>query len=168
VPFLTYQELRRQEPSPLVLEGMRIKDLDDLSILLQLDGDQPKSLTEILRQADQEYLRVEKRHLSRSLEKGHAIVTINPFPDDLRRLENRVRAKLDKILTNPNQKEEAEKLLPQGDRLFAFGREQVCIDSWVQDGWYRWKITRPREGRQAELISEGGGPDMPPELKRFR
>jgi hypothetical protein len=91
-----------------------------------------------LRSAEQEYLEMELRHTSRTVNaERHLMVTIRPFQEEVSKLEDRVWAKLNSILTYDRQQREARKQLPAKGMLFPFGQAKTTIEIWQNGGWYR-------------------------------
>jgi hypothetical protein len=132
---------------------------------LPLYNDQPEVLKMIFRRAEQEYLEMELRHTSRTVNnraERHLLVTIRPFQEELSQLEERVWAKLNAIFYVYNQQGAAQKQLPGRGMLFPFGDSNATIEMWQEGSWYYWKVIRG-----AETHEEGNGAQLPRRYQRF-
>jgi tRNA A-37 threonylcarbamoyl transferase component Bud32 len=146
-------------------DAILVGDIDDLKRTLPLYNDQPEVLKMIFRRAEQEYLEMELRHTSRTVNnraERHLLVTIRPFPEELSQLEERVWAKLNAIFTYYNQPGAAQKQLPARGMLFPFGDSNATIEMWQEGSWYYWKVIR-----DAETHEEGNGAQLPRRYQRF-
>jgi tRNA A-37 threonylcarbamoyl transferase component Bud32 len=162
--------------------GLMIGDIDELATTVPLGGDRFKSVRQTLLGADREYLEMELRHTSRHKDPaGHLIVTIAPFPDELKRLEDSTWAKFDSILRFDHQERERfRSQLPARGRLFAFGQGQTHIELWHDDSMYHWRVlpndfvlrnaaVGPSQGSSSGLpfTESGDGPQLPRRYQRF-
>src|SRR5262249_28331204 len=91
------------------------------------------------------------------------LVTIAPFPEEVKDLEDRCWAKLDTVLFF-NQKEPAKQQLPPRGRLFPFGKEHTTIELWHGGNWYHWKVVGSDPDAKA---IEGNGTQLPRMYQRF-
>jgi len=158
-------ELLNPRPAALLF------NVDRLTVTPLLSADQIATIRQILHEAEQEYLALERRHASRrrSIEPnsfGHVLVTISPFREEVISLEDRVWSKLDSIL-NPNQRVTAKKQLPPHGELFAFGHGECRIEIWDEGAAYHWKI-HYRADNGAGIMGDGSsGARLPAEYQRF-
>jgi hypothetical protein len=167
--------LARAGTSKTSFEGLLVGDVDELATTLPLYGNQLETIQKILQGAEREYLEMELRHTSRTINAARRLtVTIGPFPDEVSQLEERVWAKLNGVLTFKNQKEEARKQLPPRGALFRFGKTNATIEIWQNGGWYYWSIrVHPSDGigspppPDSEIRQEGNGAQLPRSYQRF-
>jgi hypothetical protein len=144
-------------------EAILVGDIDDLKRTLPLYNDQPEVLKMVFRRAEQEYLEIELRHTSRTVNaERHLLVTIRPFSEEVSQLEERVWAKLNAIFTMYNQQGAAQKQLPARGMLFPFGKGKATLEIWEDGSWYYWKVAR-----DAETQEEGNGTQLPRRYQRF-
>jgi serine/threonine protein kinase len=173
------EEQKKQEKKRVQLEGLVLGNPDELiGLWEEVDTD---NLKRILASADREYLELEQRHTSRMVSRDagsedHLLVTISAFPQEAIRLENRVWAKLTKLLRavfddcldedTKRKIEEAKEQLPPRGALFAFGQEEARIEIWREGVWYYWKVSRTAAGKE-EPIEQGNGTELPRRYQRF-
>ena len=148
-------------------------DLD----LLHTFGNQRSSIETVFRTADREYLKLEALHTKYEHDvTSDLIVTIAPFPEELKTLEDRVWAQLSTLNLDFQR---AKQLLPIRGGLFPYGAKQVMIAlNWTNDGGYRWCLLPPDGDEQTRRVDGNFRPEqskrayerdreIPPEYIRF-
>jgi hypothetical protein len=135
--------------------------------VLELYGQEYTSINNVFRAADQEYLMIEARHTRANYDDATSdlVVTVMPFSEELKSLEDRVWLQMAAILEK-QRLEKAKLLLPLRGSLFPFGKEKVKIAlNWTNDGGYRWRLL--------PVADDGGlppyqrGRELPIEYVRF-
>jgi hypothetical protein len=155
-------ELREPEP-----QALQIGDLNVLTATLSLYYPQPAQIRQILQEAERDYLEIEQRHTERKVDGTRLQVTISPFAEEVSQLEDRVRAKLDSILTSRDQREKAEKQLPPRGQLFPFGKGETSMTFWREGAWYHWQINRGSAAGGEQRREQGSGTQLPGRYQRF-
>jgi tRNA A-37 threonylcarbamoyl transferase component Bud32 len=167
---------RSLAPRHLVLKALRAPDLDELRTTLPLFDRQPESLAKVLSRADADYLDLEARHTSRQVDKaGHLRITIGSFSNEVRDLEDRLRANLDNILIYGDQSRRLSLQMPHG-KLFPYGMWNYAIEIWQTDDCYHWKEIYTGSSTQdgssktephGTIVEEGNGKQLPRKYQRF-
>ncbi len=170
-------------------QGLTFELHDDWTRTASLTRSQAEDVKKILLAADQEYLEMERSHTRSSNPSmtpagTNVELTINPFPDEIKQLEDRVWAKLEAIVPNriqwgDNSHDNFMKQLPQKGSLFTFGKTETKLtisrDLW---NWYHWTVIRELEpppansglihtGPPGTQKEEGNGQTLPRRYKRF-
>jgi tRNA A-37 threonylcarbamoyl transferase component Bud32 len=139
-------------------------------------------INDILRAADQDYLKIEHRYTKRvatntvhadpvtRINYAKAVkVTVMPFVKELNELENRVWKQIETTLGEGNfRTDKARQLLAIRGSLFPFGTEEVTVE--LEEMWpqttrgYRWRLTKPGDPGEGQWFT---GPQLPAEYARF-
>jgi hypothetical protein len=132
---------------------------------LGLYGDQLDKITDIFRAADQEYLEIEARHTRPEvLQRMRCKVTVSPFEEELKKLEDRVWLQLQTVLNFMGQMENARKLLPLRGSLFPLGKDATTIEIVREGNEYRWRTSKLADQGPGQWFR---GPQLPKEYARF-
>jgi len=140
---------------------------------IMLYNDQPNAIQKIFRTADEEYQKLELRYTKRtpSFDKGASVsytITILPFKQELKGLEERVWSQVGTVLNFPGQMDSARTLLPMRGSLFPFGTEEISIHlSRINNqggNLYRWRVTKPGDPGTGQWFQ---GKKLPEEYARF-
>ncbi len=143
--------------------------------LLILHDTQTIKLNRILRSSYRQYLALEEQHLDREWnEAGRQIVTIDPFVDDILKLENEFWTAADEAL-NVRQQHLARANLrlfprkitgqvfePNSYLLGWGGQGEVQLTFWKVGHWHHW------EAKYGSLQIAGRGPELPVALRPYR
>jgi tRNA A-37 threonylcarbamoyl transferase component Bud32 len=133
--------------------------------LLSLYNAQPHQIAEILRSADEEYLKLEAKHTRLGADDGkHRKVKVLAFKEELKELEKRVWTQLEAVL-QPYQVQKAKELLPIRGALFPFGQKQVDLEFCIAEHGYGWRVL-PEDLEQGTPPYQYG-PELPVEYARF-
>jgi hypothetical protein len=130
---------------------------------LSLTSEQAKRLDEVLRSADEDYLKLEAEHSQRQQDGSQVKVTILPFTKEVGALEERVWKQLG-VALDQWQLRQARELLPLHGSLFPFGNDEVTIEIEPAQRGVRWRVMRggaPGKGVWFE------GDNLPQEYHRF-
>jgi serine/threonine protein kinase len=109
---------------------------------LDTTADQQQLVDAILRYADQDYLREESIHTTfkpQSNLRCEAIV--GPFPEELKKLEERVWSQLETALGREHVEKIRPLLAPNGS-LFPYGKERVRIEIEYDPAASEWRFTK--------------------------
>jgi tRNA A-37 threonylcarbamoyl transferase component Bud32 len=133
-----------------------------------MDVNSAASVQEIFRSADDEYLKIEARHTTALAITDGVAVTVHPFVEELKVLEERVWAQLEAVLSEP-QMAKTRKLLPIRGSLFPYGKDTVTIQlkyvrSGFGDDWY-WRETKTGDLDNVQWGKREGS--LPVEYRRF-
>jgi len=143
--------------------------------LINVAPDAREAINEILRSADQAYLKIEQRYAKRTVDKlGNPTVTVMPFKEELKNLEDRVWLQLQAVFPGPTFKgagrpmqwefEKARTLLPIHGSLFPFGTEEITIELARKPDGFRWRLSKPGDPGMGQWFN---GPQLPEEYARF-
>jgi tRNA A-37 threonylcarbamoyl transferase component Bud32 len=132
---------------------------------LTLYAHQQQQIDEILRTADEQYLKLESRHtrLGDSDEKEGRRVTVLPFKDELKQLEDRTWAQLESIL-DVAQSRQARQLLPIRGSLFPLGQEKVEMEFCRTEQGFGWRVLPEGDDGKPPFTY---GQRLPREYQRF-
>src|SRR5262249_41668237 len=98
---------------------------------------------------------------------GRMTVTIRPFPQEVKQLEERFWAKLDALLRFTGLSlQDVHKQIPEGT-LFPFGKEPVHIELWRTNNTFFGKATRGDPVAKEARVEEFSGPKLPQMYERF-
>jgi hypothetical protein len=154
------------DSSKLPLLGQKHHDLET-SLNLQNNWQVSQNVTEIFRSTEAEYVQLEARFTKRERNIGRVTVTIRPFAQEVKQVEERFWAKLEPQLSRSSHgPEPARKLIPEGS-LFPFGKEQVRIELWHTQNTYHGKVTRGEPDAKESRVEEFSGPRIPQMYERF-
>jgi tRNA A-37 threonylcarbamoyl transferase component Bud32 len=133
---------------------------------LLASGDQARQANAILRTADEEYLKIEARHTERALvENGIVTITVLPFQEELKTLEDRVWSQLATVFVYDYQLRRVKQLLPMRGSLFPFGTDAITIQIRNErNGWFHWRVSKPGDPAKGQW---NYGAELPPEYRRF-
>jgi tRNA A-37 threonylcarbamoyl transferase component Bud32 len=132
-----------------------------------------EDVRQVFESTEAEYLALEARFTKRERKEGNRIrVTIRSFEKDAKDLEKLFFDKLQSA-THGSFMVDIHRQLPE-NRLFPFGRQEVRIELWREDGQYHGKVSQevlegqPPEAKMVEkAVEEFSGPALPPMYKRF-
>ncbi len=141
--------------------------------------DRENKIRGLLRTADQEYLKLELRYTKRVVNSGDkgpvkAAVTVMPFKNELKTLEDRVWGQLGVVFDQYPQYDlgNARKMLSIRGSLFPFGTEEVIIGlsqhdrevNGIRVKVFRWRFSKPGDPGDGQWFES---PQLPPEYARF-
>ncbi len=116
---------------------------------LELSPEKIQQFNAILQTAFRECFAAEAKHTTQHLTKdGHLISRIEPFPDEVQTIGNRLRSKLDHVLTPQQQriarfnlglKFDGVQIAKPGPIAWA-GQNSVEIEIWRTGTWYHWHV----------------------------
>jgi tRNA A-37 threonylcarbamoyl transferase component Bud32 len=131
-----------------------------------LGDQQDQQLGDVLRAADQDYLKLEGRNTRVAMDGDKRIVTIAPFKQEVDTIEARVRSQINTLmLRQPYQiQERVLKLLALHGPYFPFGQEKVQILLQRTDDGFAWGLIS-NEAQGEPLLNHG--PRLPKEYERF-
>jgi tRNA A-37 threonylcarbamoyl transferase component Bud32 len=126
-----------------------------------------RDIDEVFRTTESEYVQLEARFTKLERDQGRVTVTIRPFPQEAKQLEERFWAKLDSLLrfTGVNM-QDVHKQIPEGS-LFPFGKEPVRIELWRTMDLYHGKVTRGEDAAKEPRVEEFSGAKLPAMYERF-
>lgn len=128
-------------------------------VVARLGANQAAMIDEVLAKNYDAFLLVEKEHIQRKTnDEGQQVVTIEPFPKELARLENDFWTEVDKIVHDDRIRGELREQLPRS-ALFPHGQGKLEVAIWKVGAWYYYKNPRNHEPSH--------GPELPPSLKRL-
>jgi tRNA A-37 threonylcarbamoyl transferase component Bud32 len=130
---------------------------------LVLYGQQDQQLADVLRAADQDYLKLEGRNTRVTMNGDKRIVSIEPFKQEVDLIEARVLSQIKTVL-EPYQAPKALKLLALHGSLFPFGQEKVQIQLQRTEDGFAWSLISD-VGQGEPLLNHG--PRLPKEYERF-
>jgi serine/threonine protein kinase len=150
----------------------------DPKVLGLFVSQQEDEIRNILRVADEEYLKIEQRFTRRedpfdvtdvvpaATKPTKAVkVTVLPFKQELKALEDRVYAQIGAVVYNAQPTmDKARKLLPMRSSLFPFGTEEVTIEITQTDSGYRWRFSKPGDPGRGQWFA---GKQIPDDYARF-
>ena len=137
----------------------------DIHLIGFLYMNQEREISDVFRVADQEYLKIEQRHTKREIANdGTLIVTVMPFKEELKSLEDRVWSQLQVLLRFNDQYTKAQKLLPVRGSLFPFGTEEITIEISRTPDRFRWRLSKPGDRGKGQWFS---APHLPDDYAHF-
>jgi hypothetical protein len=179
VAIVTVREVRLDEllrSTHPVRHGILMNKYDDLNATLHFEQWGARDdVRKVFESTEQEYLALEARYTKRERKAdGHLTVTIGKFPEEVKQLESRFFKKLESMYAINHLMNQIRGLLPENS-LFPFGKEEVRIELWRDNGQYHGKVYRKfPEGaltgqmKQVEQpVEEFSGPELPMMYKRF-
>jgi predicted Ser/Thr protein kinase len=126
--------------------------------------DQNQQIEAILRFADQEYLRLELAKTDYQVSTNtRCSVTVKPFPEELKKLEDRVWSQLETAFGKNQLEKIKPQMFPNGS-LFPYGTEKVSIDIERDVNTGTWRFARLSDSGLGKS-SQGGF--LPEEYVRF-
>jgi hypothetical protein len=142
----------------------------DLATTLHLDRfGFDDDVRRIFESTEAEYLALESRFTKRERKEGNLIrVTIRSFDKQAKDLEDLFFKKLQSA-THGSLMVDIHRQLPE-NKLFPFGRQEVRIELWQEDGQYHGKVTQEDPAGkpgQEQTVEEFSGLELPPMYKRF-
>jgi predicted Ser/Thr protein kinase len=176
VPPETPSAMMNFEPSPAWSLGPNGPTLtESFNRVLGLRPQQADHVNMALKAIYKESLELEARNSSRETDDaGHVVININPYPQQMARLEDRLWLQLDGILNTQQQtiarlnlnlhpRTEApvavRELVSPG--FFGYGKTGARIELWRVGMWHHWKV-------QARGQSDSSSaPQLPIEYRRF-
>jgi hypothetical protein len=178
-------ELAQAADSPWQMTELGPAITDRFAEDLRLDSEQQKQFDNVLQETFQEYLQVEKDHISQTTwAAGRVSVTIEAFPKETEVFENRLWSRLDALL-NVEQQQIAREQLPvhapdasvdiisptrqaihvprgvQQSGILGWGRTGCHLEIWRTGSWYQWQLVRDGVTRMYRA------PELPLEYRRF-
>jgi hypothetical protein len=148
----------------------------EFASILHLEPPQIERVNKILKTMHTESLALETSNTEQHYNvSGHLIVTIQPYPGPVAKLENQLWTELDGIFS-PEQQSFARLNLeldrPEGrpaktmadmagPGYFGWGKEGARIELWHVGTWHHWNVKTPK------ARYSGNAPELPVEYRRF-
>ncbi len=126
---------------------------------VDLGPNQIKGINDALAKVHAEYVALEAKHTERKWDDlGHLVVSIQPFPKELNRLEDQFWTQVDSVVTDNNQRGRLREELPLRGEVFALGDAQRSIRIWKVGEWFNWRWDFGESSR---------GPNLPDNMQHL-